>query len=490
MPHTLRSLILEVILFSVFALGAALTQITPQKPGAPTDQQSRLALMKSRGPDASLTIVPTILFGHPDGRVSEVVGLLFEQQGHKSIEIGQEAFTSEGKVAMAQLSRAFGDFIAKNPITTEYALYVEYTGSPQTGFDGIRAIVVDKNGGVVWTDEVGSKDEAFKAIQPPDPMGFSMFLVRRLGPHMGLTEETAKAAKPGKMAQLMQERSGLPPQSELAALSPRVKEMRGARKSLTLRVFPLRRGDSTDAAGAAALARMITDAGVCKAVPATESILLKSSHADPNEMKVLWDLAREFRDHARGFSPKGEYTLYADYVFNPEHWQQGFVHFVVCDPQGEWVVANLANSDHPDYQSIQPTSVEKCNALLLSRLQAGLKWQISDAVRETIDSAGIAAARATFKALRGNMAEYNLSEGEMNELGYQYLWAKKLQEATAVFAMNVEAFPESFNVYDSLGEAYAAAGDKERAIKNYEKSLQLNPNNQGGIEALKRLKAQ
>jgi tetratricopeptide (TPR) repeat protein len=55
--------------------------------------------------------------------------------------------------------------------------------------------------------------------------------------------------------------------------------------------------------------------------------------------------------------------------------------------------------------------------------------------------------------------------------------------------LNVEAFPESFNTYDSLGEAYAAAGEKELAIRNYEKSLQLNPNSQSGIDALKKLKA-
>jgi len=77
----------------------------------------------------------------------------------------------------------------------------------------------------------------------------------------------------------------------------------------------------------------------------------------------------------------------------------------------------------------------------------------------------------------------------MNALGYEYLFSKKVDEAIAVFKMNVEAFPESWNTYDSLGEAYAAAGEKEPAIRNYEKSVQLNPNSQSGIEALKKLKA-
>jgi tetratricopeptide (TPR) repeat protein len=65
-----------------------------------------------------------------------------------------------------------------------------------------------------------------------------------------------------------------------------------------------------------------------------------------------------------------------------------------------------------------------------------------------------------------------------------------LKEAIEVFKLNVEAFPQSFNAYDSLGEAFAAAGEQELAVKNYEKSLELNPKSQSGIDALKKLKAQ
>lgn len=43
------------------------------------------------------------------------------------------------------------------------------------------------------------------------------------------------------------------------------------------------------------------------------------------------------------------------------------------------------------------------------------------------------------------------------------------------------------NVYDSLGEAYMANGEKELAIQNYKKSLELNPKNTRGAEMLKKL---
>jgi CubicO group peptidase (beta-lactamase class C family) len=80
-----------------------------------------------------------------------------------------------------------------------------------------------------------------------------------------------------------------------------------------------------------------------------------------------------------------------------------------------------------------------------------------------------------------------VTEGRLNNLGYSLLRAKKLPEAIAYFKLNVEFYPKSFNVYDSLGEAYMASGEKELAIANYKKSLELNPKNTQGAEQLKKL---
>ncbi|HEY0380327.1 MAG TPA: serine hydrolase [Pyrinomonadaceae bacterium] len=81
-----------------------------------------------------------------------------------------------------------------------------------------------------------------------------------------------------------------------------------------------------------------------------------------------------------------------------------------------------------------------------------------------------------------------LTEVQMNRLGYALLSKKMLDAAIEVFKLNVEAFPDSWNVYDSLGEAYVLKGEKELGIKNYQKSVELNPKNEGGIEALRKLK--
>jgi tetratricopeptide (TPR) repeat protein len=80
------------------------------------------------------------------------------------------------------------------------------------------------------------------------------------------------------------------------------------------------------------------------------------------------------------------------------------------------------------------------------------------------------------------------TEAEINTIGYQLMANKKLEQAIAIFKLNTELFPESYNTWDSLGEAYAAAGKKAEAIENYEKSLKLNPNSESGKTALAKLK--
>ena len=79
-------------------------------------------------------------------------------------------------------------------------------------------------------------------------------------------------------------------------------------------------------------------------------------------------------------------------------------------------------------------------------------------------------------------------ENTMNATGYNLLTSKRVDDAIEVFLLNVKLFPNSWNVYDSLGEAYAAAGKKDLAIKNYERSIELNPKNDNGRKMLETLR--
>jgi len=81
-------------------------------------------------------------------------------------------------------------------------------------------------------------------------------------------------------------------------------------------------------------------------------------------------------------------------------------------------------------------------------------------------------------------------EFALNALGYDSLGKGKTEDAIRIFQKNVGEFPDSSNTYDSLGEAYAAAGKRQLAIENYEKSIKLDPKNQNAIDRLKKLKEQ
>lgn len=104
---------------------------------------------------------------------------------------------------------------------------------------------------------------------------------------------------------------------------------------------------------------------------------------------------------------------------------------------------------------------------------------------EIILKKGLKEAKLKYKMRPSNtdVLEYLLIRN-----GYEELSQNKFDEAIWIFTMNCIANPKSFNAYDSLGEAYMNKGDKISAIKNYEKSLQLDPTNENAAEMIKKMK--
>ena len=116
-----------------------------------------------------------------------------------------------------------------------------------------------------------------------------------------------------------------------------------------------------------------------------------------------------------------------------------------------------------------------------------VKPGIAAELRKTIDAKGVEAAKTLFYDLKENKPdEYDFSEEDINTLGYSYM-EKNLEAALAIFKMNIDMFPASSNVYDSYGEALLKNGDKDLAIENYKKSVEINPGNTNGIQALEKM---
>jgi len=104
---------------------------------------------------------------------------------------------------------------------------------------------------------------------------------------------------------------------------------------------------------------------------------------------------------------------------------------------------------------------------------------------------GVEAAVTRYKQLKKEEPEgWRFAENELNMLGYQLVARDRIDDAIVIFELNVEAFPEGFNAYDSLAESYMLAGRSEEAITNYERSLELNPDNTNAVAMLARLRGE
>ena len=101
---------------------------------------------------------------------------------------------------------------------------------------------------------------------------------------------------------------------------------------------------------------------------------------------------------------------------------------------------------------------------------------------------GGAAARSTYDARRTEFGAFRwwkpAREVALNDVGYEFLRAQRVVDAVDVFRLAADLFPDSWNTWDSLGEAQRTKGDTVTALASYRRSLALNPGNAGAREAI------
>lgn len=116
------------------------------------------------------------------------------------------------------------------------------------------------------------------------------------------------------------------------------------------------------------------------------------------------------------------------------------------------------------------------------------KKSIAETLFKTAMEKGGAATVAKYRRLKNESpAVYDFSEDALNTLGYQLLSKERTKDAIEIFKLNVEMFPKAANPYDSLGEAYLKDGQKELALANYKKSVELNPENANAVQIINQL---
>jgi len=162
----------------------------------------------------------------------------------------------------------------------------------------------------------------------------------------------------------------------------------------------------------------------------------------------------------------------------------GFATMLVRFPKEKHLIVLLDNTGSGNLEGLS----ERIAKIIHNQPYDLPKLSIASVLEKTIDEKGIDAAVAQYRDLKAKQSDtHDFAEPELNSLGYRLMAANKLKEAVEIFKLNVEAYPQGFNTYDSLAEAYMNLNERELAIKNYKKSLELNPQNTNAVEMLKKL---
>ena len=333
----------------------------------------------------SVTVFPIVLnSGAPIPGVSadmsknmaELVGLFLERAGMKEIEIADAKFIPPQKADLAKAAEAFGRFVPSQELKTEYALYGQFIGTPGKGADEIRLVVVNRQGKVVLTERLDRQQLLAGGEKIADPMAVCSYAVSRLRPLWGLDDSNRKdAPEGGKMAKLWAEKSGLPSKAEREAMQSRLKTLKQTIKTSTLAVFVQVSGNSSDAKAADALAEMLTHEGLGRA-EAIRAELKFTVKPNNNQLRVISDTARAFRDYLHKNPPAADYALLAEYGigrFPDGRTAVDGIGLIVCDRNGDWVLVTGRNSHQADFQQINPHSPDDCNHLVVEVMESNLR---------------------------------------------------------------------------------------------------------------------
>lgn len=103
------------------------------------------------------------------------------------------------------------------------------------------------------------------------------------------------------------------------------------------------------------------------------------------------------------------------------------------------------------------------------------KRSAGELIQKTILKSGINASIGLFNKIKNDSAQFDLSEKEFTNLGYEFIGGKSYPEALAVLHMGVELFPKSSKLYGEIGEVYLLTGEKEKARTFYRLFLENGP---------------
>lgn len=117
-----------------------------------------------------------------------------------------------------------------------------------------------------------------------------------------------------------------------------------------------------------------------------------------------------------------------------------------------------------------------------------IRVSIATAILNALHDGGAVAAAARYAELKAERpGDFFFNERELNRIGYALLRKGRAADGVAIFELNVREYPDAWNPWDSLGDGYVAAGNRDGAIRAYRRSLELNPENANATRMLETL---
>lgn len=190
------------------------------------------------------------------------------------------------------------------------------------------------------------------------------------------------------------------------------------------------------------------------------SLMRKAVELDTTRSKWLLAAAID-RDLMRKKKPQ---------IFGTQYFKAG--------PNAPWTLYDL------DTNAISDEERMKYDAPILAKQYAQIKRMNLRKLIQLEDSIKIVSEIIELIRNEALVDEYDVSEGGINQWGYELMQDNRIDEALQVFKLNTQLFPNGYNTFDSYGECLLKLGNKEEAKLAYKKSLELNPKNKNAEEVL------
>ena len=166
-----------------------------------------------------------------------------------------------------------------------------------------------------------------------------------------------------------------------------------------------------------------------------------------------------------------------------------FIGFDVAN--GKTIAINFLGVDKDGKATMEVNVGENKPRLLNNTGDVNLlpKRSAAELIYNIFTTKGITAVTDEMESIKNRKLDrFDIDAGELNDVGYLLLNENKINEAIAVFTIQTQEFPENANAFDSLAEALMKAGNKSEAIRNYKKSLEIDPENENARKMIEKLK--